>query len=162
MADFQTDVLDHIARIVGGTVSSHDPHFFSGVQVGDGTGVANLQGCYSSSPATIDVLPIGVLISDDFSAELDATGFEENEDSVRLLLLVATDDFESRLAELNAFRDAVPSAFRAHMQAFNSPGAVDCFITGGRTGVHIYGGTDYLAWEFTVRVRRGIGVQYTP
>ena len=57
--------------------------------------------------------------------------------------------------------DPVPAAFRSHMQAFAIPDVLDCFITKGTPGVYNYGGEDYLAWEFTVRVRRLLSVTYT-
>jgi hypothetical protein len=170
MPDFQTDVLDKIARIVGGTVSAVDPTFFSGPLAnggaGDGTGVAGLTGCYSTAPDNIQALPVAIVISDDFKADLASLGEEDNEDNVRVLVLVSSEIAESQMKQLTPFRDSVPAAFRLHMQATfggqPAPNACDFFITSGRSGVHLWGDAQYLAWDFNVRVRRMVATGYTP
>jgi hypothetical protein len=170
MPDFQTDVLDKIARIVGGTVTTVDPTFFSGAManggLGDGTGVAGLTGCYSTTPDGLQGLPVAIVIADDFKADLASLGEEDNEDNVRLLILVSSEISESQMKQLTPYRDSVPAAFRAHMQATFSgtpaPNAADFFITNGRSGVHLWGEAEYLAWDFTVRVRRMVATSYSP
>lgn len=160
MGDFQTDVLDHIARVVGGTVSQSDPHFFSGSLAVDGSGVAGLNGCYSIPPASIEVPPVGIVLLSPFKAELMDQGEEDNTDEVRLVILVATADTEANIAELTPFRDLVPAAFRSHMRAFAMPNTGWCFVTGGDPGVHQWGGGEYFSWTFTLRVQRFMAVSY--
>lgn len=153
---FQDEVLDKIARVVGGNVSPSDPHFFNG------GGVAGLVGCYSVAPDQVDQTPVGIVVIDQFTAQLETTGEEDNEDLVRLLILVAPYKLDSQLSKLTPYRDTVPAAFRSHMGLFASPGALDAFVTAGRAGIHEWRGTPFLTYEFTVRVRRGLSVSYTP
>jgi len=162
MADFQTDVLDHLARVVGGTVTTYDAAFFSGDKVGDATGVSGLKGCYSKAPRALAVsTPVAIVMPGPFSAELmGGQGKEFNEDEVKILVLVAPYDNKSQMGVLTPYRDSVPAAFRAHMQAYSIPDGLDAWIVSGRAGVHEYAGTDYLAWEFTCRVRRLLNVIY--
>ncbi len=160
MAGFQTDVLDHIARVVGGTVSTTDSHFFSGDQANDGTGVAGLKGCWSETPNGIQSTPVAIVMPAPFTATLNTQGKEPNEDHVKIQVLVAKYDLKSQMGVLTPFRDSVPAAFRAHMQAFAIPDIIDCFITAGRPGVGKYGSDEYLAWDFDLRVRRLLSVTY--
>jgi hypothetical protein len=164
LPDFQTDVLDHIARVVGGTVSAVDPHFFSGPLAaggaGDGTGISGLTGCYSAAPAGIGSVPVGILLPSPFKAELMSQGEEENTDEVRLLILVASADTENNIAQLMPYRDSVPAAFRSHMRAFTMPNTGWAFVSAGDAGVHTWGGVDYFAWTFTIRVHRDMAVSY--
>lgn len=162
MPDFQVDVLDKIARVVGGTVSTQDPSFFSGAMAGDSTGVAGLTGCYASPPDGIQAVPVAIVLPGPFKADLASIGEEDNQDDVRLLVLVSASILESQNRVLVPYRDSVPAAFRAHMQLFGNPSALDAFVTGGNPGVHEWGKTPYLAWEFTVRVRRFLPVTYVP
>lgn len=163
MADFQTDVLDRVAQVVGGTQSPNDPHFWSGAMAQDQTGVAGLTGCYSSPPEDIQALPVAiVMVPDQFTAELVSQGEEDNVDDVRLLVLVGIYFREAQFAQLTPFRDLVPAAFRAHMQLFGSNKGTWAFISHGRSGTYEYGKTAYLAWEFTVRVTRMLAVTYNP
>jgi len=166
MADFQTDILDKIAQIVGGTVSGNDAHFFDDHTASSPTGVAGLKGCYSAPPRSIgSTTPVGIVIPGRFTADLASQGGEDNEDHVRLLILVAPYDPKAQMPILSKFRDTIPAAFRAHMQAtFNgtpSPGTIDFFVTDGSAAVHEWGGIPFYAWEFTVRVRRMMSVTYT-
>lgn len=160
---FQTDVLDKIARIVGGTVSANNPTFFSGALNGnDGTGVTGLTGCYSAAPDNIQAFPVGIVMSTKFTADLAGQGSEKNEDHVRLVVLVSKETTEDKLPLLTPYRDSVPAAFRAHMGGFGSPGAIDFYVTAGDQIVQTWSLDDYLAWDFTVRVRRLLTVTYTP
>jgi hypothetical protein len=160
MSDYQTDVLDHLARVIGGTVSGVDPHFFSGAIALDQSGIAGLTGCYSAAPADIGVPPVGILLPGRFEARLRAQGDEDNVEEVRLLILVATSDIESQAALLAPYRDLVPAAFRANMRAFAMPNNGYCFVSAGSTGVHEWAGQEYFAWEFTLTVQRDIPVVY--
>jgi hypothetical protein len=163
MADFQTDVLDRVAQVVGGAKTTNDPHFFSGaIMDGGTTGVAGLTGCYSSPPEGIQALPVGIVLSDNFKADLASLGEEDNEDFVHVLILVAPFIAETQRALLMPYRDTVPAAFRAQMQLYDTTKALDAFITEGHTGVYDWGGIGYLAWDFTIRVRRMVGVTYVP
>lgn len=162
MADFQSDVLDHLARVVGGTVSSTIAHFYSGAQAADGTGVTGLKGCWSQSPNTITQTPIGIVLPGPFTDSLlGGQGKEEADDQVKLLILVAKYDPKSQFGVLTPYRDSVSAAFRSHMQGFAIPDVIDCFVTAGTPGIHSWGNIEYLAWDFTIRVRRLLSVTYT-
>lgn len=156
MGDFQTDVLDKIAQVIGGAATS-TPHFYSGAG-----GVAGISGCYSVPPPQVDKTPAGIVLLDTFKADLASEGAEDNEDQVRLLLLISPYKMEAELARLVPYRDSVPAAFRTHMQLFGAPDTLDAFVTSGRGGVHEWRGTSFLAYEFTVRIRRMLTVTYTP
>ena len=161
MADFQTDVLDHIARVVGGTVSSSFTHWFSGAEAGDGSGVSGLKGCWSQAPNIITQTPVALVEAGPFTAELlGGQGKEGNEDQVKIIVLVAKYDLKSQIGVLTPYRDSIPAAFRSHMQAFAAPDVLDAFITAGTPGIRGWGGLEYLAWEFTCRVRRHLSVLY--
>ncbi len=167
MASFQDDVLDHIAQVVGGTKSPTDKRFFSGDEAADGTGVSGLKGCWSDAPNGIQSLPVAIVEPGPFTDSLSGgQGREDAEDEVRVRVLVAKQDLKASMGVLTPFRDSVPAAFRAHMQGTDAshlnpiPDIIDCFITRGTPGPYTYSGTDYLGWEFTVRVRRLLSVSY--
>jgi hypothetical protein len=160
MADFQVDVLDRLARVIGGTVSNMDPRFFSGALAGDQSGVAGLNGCYSAAPVGIEAPPVAILLPGKFNASLMDTGEEDNVDQIRLLLLVSAADTESGIAELQPYRDTVPAAFRSHMIPYGMPNSGWAFVKDGDSGVHTWGGADYYAWMFTIEVQRFMVVSY--
>lgn len=166
MPNFQTDVLDVMARIIGGTVSAVNPTFFSGplanAGAGDGTGITGLTGCYSAAPDSLQSFPVAIVLGDKFTAELASEGEEDNVDNVRVLLLIAPFVSESQTVLLTPYRDSVPVAFRARMQGFTGPNAMDFFVTSGQQGVYSWaaGAEQYIGWEFIVRVRRMLAVQY--
>lgn len=155
-------VLNSIAQIVGGTAVSTVPHFYSGVKVGDGTGISGVKGCWSSDPPSILATPVGIVIPQDFRAELRSQGEETNLDRVMLVLLAAPYDGTYQLPVMTPFRDLVPAAFRAHMSALGTAGVESCWVSSGRTRLHQYGGIDYLAWEFTIDLDRALSVTYAP
>jgi hypothetical protein len=168
MAGFQADVLDRLARVVGGTVSATDAHFFSGDKAADGSGVSGLKGCWSEPPDNLQSTPIAYIEIGPFTdALLGGQGKEDAEDEVRIYVLVAPTTLKQQMGVLTPFRDSVPAAFRAHMQGTDKnnldpiPDILDCFITKGSPGIKTYGGTDYLAWDFTCRVRRLLSVSYS-
>lgn len=146
---------------MGGTITATDSHFFSGDKNADGTGVAGLKGCWSEMPNGIQSTPVAFVEPGPFTDTLlGGQGKEEAEDEVRLRVLVAKYDLKSSMGILTPYRDSVPAAFRAHMQAYAIPDCLDCFITKGTPGVYNYSGEDYLSWEFTIRVRRLLSVTY--
>jgi hypothetical protein len=163
---FQTDVLDRVARVVGGTVTNGDAHFFSGDKNADGTGVGGLKGCYSLWPRNVQSTPVAIVAPKSFTAELTGQAKEFNSDELRLILLVAPFDPKAQMAVLTAYRDTIPAAFRSHMWATDAshsdpiPDVIDVWITSGQAGIHNVAGTDYLAWEFVCRVRRELSVTY--
>lgn len=157
MGDFQSDVLDKIAQVVGGAVSAADPHFFSGAG-----GIAGIAGCYSVPPENVDKMPLGIVLLDQFTSVLASIGEEDNDDQIRLLLLVAPYRIEAEMSKLTPFRDTVPAGFRAHTQLFSAPSTLSAFVVSGRGGVHQWRGNPYLAYEFTIHVSRMLDVSYTP
>jgi hypothetical protein len=155
MAGFQTDVLDHVAQVIGGTANAGISGFF------DGTPLTGLNGCWSIDPGAIFQTPTAVVLPGSFvDSLLGGQGKEEVEDEVKILLLLTKYSTAAQFSVLTPFRDTVPAAFRAHMQAFSMPDVIDCFITKGTSGIHNWSGVEYLAWDFTCRVRRLLSVSY--
>lgn len=155
MAGFQTDVLDHVAQVLGGTVNAGIASFF------DGAPISGLNGCWSIDPGTVFQTPVAVVLPGSFTDTLlGGQGKEEAEDEVRVLLLLSKYSVAAQFSILTPFRDSVPAAFRAHMQAYSAPDVLDCFVTKGASGIHTWAGVEYLAWDFTVRVRRLLSVTY--
>lgn len=151
-AGFQL-VLDALARVVGGTVTPADSHFYSGDQVQDSTGIAGVKGCYSVKPTNLQSTPVGVIIADRFSAPDPLQGEQEVEDWVKLVLYVAKSDDKNAGALINSFRDLVPTTFHSHMQAFGAAN-IDVHIASGQAVLREWGAIRYFAWDFSIRVRR--------
>lgn len=160
-------ILDKIGLLVGGTAPdpAGSPHFYSGAQVGDGTGVSGIAGCYSIPPETLPDPPIAILLPENFTLQGPAhagqlmQGNEDNEDHIRIWLLLWRNDLPTQYANLVPFRDSVPALFRSHMQL----GAlinIDAFIVAGHTGVMKWAGVEYLGWEFVLRIRQLLSVIY--
>lgn len=163
MADtgFQASVIDGIARVIGGTVTTADSHFYSGDQMADGTGVAGVKGCYSTVPNAIQSSPTAVVYPGRFTAQLNTQGEEENHDLIPVILYVARYNDKIQMAILNAFRDTVPAAFRTHMQLYGAANVLSAFVADGEPAVHSIGGVDYLAWKFVIHVERVLPASYT-
>lgn len=159
---FLTDVVWKLARVIGGTAQSNDQQFFSGNKSADGSGVPGLKGCWAVPPDDIESTPVGVLYWSSFIADLASLGEEDNDEFFVLGILVARYATKSQEALLLPFRDSVPATLRAHMQAFTVPSSLDIFATGATKALHEYGGVNYLAIDFTIRVRRMLAVTYTP
>lgn len=155
MPDFKTDVVFKVAQVIGGTVSAADPNFFNG------SPIAGLEGCHATPPDAITSTPVGVLYWNDADLELASQGEEDNEDHFILGVLIARYVAKTQEALLLPFRDSVPTAIRAHMQAFNIPSGLDVFPTHAAKALHVYGDVTYLAIDFTIRVRRMLAVTYT-
>lgn len=180
MADFQTDVLDHLGYVLGGTSSTASTagnavtRFWSGHLNGDdGTGIQapvgepKFQGVYSVPPGGISFTPVGILIPSGFSAILNIQGPEENTDEVRLLVLLAPADSVAQIPNATPYRDLVAAQMRAHMTAKdvggNSiPNVLQAFVKSGKFGTIPYAGTPWYGWDFTIEVRRLPIVTYTP
>lgn len=152
--------------MVGGTAPdpTNNPHWFSGSTAGDGTGVAGIAGCYSVPPETLPDPPIGVLTPERFHAmgperDILIQGEEFNEDHIRISLLLWRNDLPTQYANLINYRDSVPAVFRSHMQLGGTVN-LDAFITEGRTGLVTWGGTEYIGWEFQLRIRRLLQPSY--
>ena len=164
MADFQT-ILDQVARVVGGTApdSTNRPRWFSGAQTGDSTGVAGIKGCYSAPPETIQDVPTGLVMPLSFIVpnSILTQGEEYNEDLIRLVLFVARNDPQTQWATLAPYRDTVAAAFRSHLQLFASLNVLDASLVNGKSGILDWGGTPYLVWDMTIRVRRMFTPTYT-
>lgn len=156
-------ILNAIAQVVGGTALATVPHFYSGQRAADGTGVSGLAGCWSTDPPNPGKTPVGIVIPDQFTAELASQGEETQNDTLKLYILVAPyTGGPYDLPQLTPYRDTVPAVFRSHMSALNSAGVLWSWIGGGRLRLYQVGGTEYLAWEFTVELERSLSVTYTP
>lgn len=153
-------VLNAVAQVVGGTVSTVDSHFYSGDLVGDGTGVAGIKGCWSVKPDDIGSTPVGVIVPDSFDEQLLTQGERPVVDWAVLVLYVARFDAKGQGALLNSLRDLVPDAFNTHKQAFGQVN-VAADVASGRTTVRQFGGITYLAWDFRIRLDRMLHPVYT-
>jgi hypothetical protein len=160
-------LLDRIGLLIGGTAPDPvgSPHFFSGVQVGDGTGVAGIQGCYAIPPETLPDAPVGLVLPETFTAGGPGhagqlmQGNEDNEDLIRIWLLLWRNDLPTQYALLVPFRDSIPALFRQHMQLGGLVN-VDAFIVHGTAGQLRWEATTYIGWEFVLRVRQLYSVTY--
>lgn len=168
--------MDNIALVVGGTkVANSVPLLYSGAQAGDSTGLSSaanggLQGCYSRAPLAFMVAPpVAIVVAKSFTAKLMQQGYEENDDRVSLLVMVAKVDSAVDLALLNVFRDTVPAAFRAHMQIDQIAGSTPltpeplyCFCIGGKAGGITWNNVSYWGWSFDLQILRTPMVTYSP
>jgi hypothetical protein len=149
VADFQT-LLNAVAQVVGGTAPNPatEPFWFSGSQVGDGTGVAGLKGCFSTPPGSIEDPPMAFVIGGPFrltdEPRQGIKGYEDMDYSI-----------------LDPFRDSVPAAFDSHMQLFSTPTVLDAVIVSGRPGFFAWGRFPFVGWEFGLRVRRLAPIVYS-
>jgi hypothetical protein len=157
------NLLDDLALLIGGTAPdlANRPGFYSGFEVGDGTGVATLHGCYSQPPESIDDLPIAIVKSFPISFTVRRGNPEANVDTIPLQILVSRDDVPSESPTLVNFRDTVEAAFRAHLTIATVAGAVnltpavsEALPTSGKSGVTKYNGVDYLGWDMMITVKR--------
>ena len=170
--DFQA-LLDAVAQLIGGNQPDavNNPHFYSGYKNQDASGIAGIHGCYSVPPASIQEPPLGILlpgpfvVNSDRAKELLVQAEEYNVDSIRFLLLVRLNDPKTQFANLNPFRDSVPAAIRAHTQLGNPnliPGMsiLQVWVSDGKPGVFVYASTQYIGWDFTIKVARMVQALY--
>jgi hypothetical protein len=175
MADYQT-LRDQIARVVGGTSPdpANRPRWFSGSEVGDGSGVANMIGCYSAAQAQISVAgsgavggAVGMVLNGPgnlhYPASTDSLGpsQEYSFDNLRLLVLISRSDPETEDAIITPFRDTIPAAFRAHTTLFNLANVNQAAPSTWRPIALSYGSLKFLGWDFTIRVFRTTTVTYS-
>jgi len=175
------DMLDAIGLILGGTApdSTLQPHFFSGLQVGDGTGLSGLQGCWSVPPAALQDAPVALLLPGAFrvegpeQTEVFIPGNEWIIDSVRLQVMVSLQDHPTSWAKLAPFRDSVTTLFNSHMRLSSTawpvqadgsafPFTLTAKVIDGRAGLIPYADTEYVGWEMTLRVWRMLQPIYAP
>ena len=169
MADFQTGVLDNIAKVVGGSQpdATNRPRWFSGDQVGDGSGLQavfgpSFKGCYSAPPESIPDVPVGVVVPGAFQVrgpeqgDTYVTGFEYNIDDLRLFILLGRVDAETDYANMAQYRDLVPAAFAGHISAFSTANIIQAMVRDGKPVTTNWAGVEYSGIEFTIRVIRAI------
>jgi hypothetical protein len=164
MAGYQ-DVADGIAKVVGGSQpdATNRPRFFSGAQVGDGTGVSGIDFAWSAPPEQIQDAPMAIVLPSSFSVTREplTQGQEDNADDFKLLILANRAAPTDIWATLTAFRDTVPAAFRAHMTLFSTANVLQAYVKAGKGPGHVeWGGQTYLGWDFTIRVLRVLPVSY--
>jgi hypothetical protein len=171
---FQTDVLDRIAKIIGGSQpdATNRPRWFSGDQVGDATGIQpgtpSFKGCYSAPPEAFDDYPVGVVLPGPFSVggpqnqDVYYQGKEYNVDDLRLLIVFGRVDAETDVANLAPYRDLVPTAFAAKFASGDTTGTeLQAMVRSGKPVTTTWGGVPYVGLEFTVRVIRMLNRTYT-
>ena len=160
------DILDSIAKVIGGTApdATNRPRWFSGVAAGDGTGIAGLNGCYSIPPdGAAQDPPIAVLIPDTGSYPgILVQGGQERIDNVRLIVVVPRNSPETQIPTLMSIADAVPSAFQAHMTAYSAANVMSVYPVRWRLlAGYNWSGEEHLALEYLLEVRRYAAVTYT-
>lgn len=170
--DYQTDVLDHLGYVIGGTSSTASTvgqavtRFWSGHMNGDdGTGIQApagepvFQGCYSVPPGAISVTPVGIILPRSYTAILRMQGPEENTDLVDLMILLSEADNIAQIPNATPYRDLVPAQLRAHMTLKDAggnmtPNILQAFAKDGKFGKIEWAGTSYYGWSFTIEIRR--------
>lgn len=175
MSDYLT-LLQAVARVAGGSnptnpqiLAAHPempsdlyPYWFSGLDHGnDGTGVAGLVGCFALPSEIVGPTPVGMLVPNRFDPATDPRGGQKIADEqVALRVMVGRDDMATQALRLVKFRDIVPAQFDLHMSAFGEPGVYMLQCDRGRFIELDWGGAPYMAWEFTIFVRRAIAASY--
>lgn len=173
MAGFQ-DLLDNVARVVGGTQpdATNRPRWFSGDQAGDSSGILALygpsfKGCYSAPVEAPQDYPVAIVLPGKFEVggplnrDTFWQGEELNVDELRLLVAISKVDLETDFTNLEQYRDLVPAAFAGHMTAFSTNNALQIMVSGGQTRQINWAGQKYDGWEFTIRAIRMIPQTYT-
>lgn len=163
------DMLDGVGRVIGGTCVDpvNNPHFFSGRQVGDGTGVAGLNGCWSVAPATLSDPPWGIVIPSDGEMggadrmEILTEGNLFEIHNVRLVIAVGLVDTLTAWSQALPFYEGVRNAFEAHMTLYGAVD-IDAFPTKYKMGEITWSGNTYVGWDFTIRLRNMSTPIYTP
>lgn len=168
-------IRDAMARVVGGTAPdpSNRPRWFSGSEVGDGTGVTNMVGCYSAAQAQISVAAsgapggaVGVVLNGPgnlhYPGGEDSLGpsQEYSFDNLRLMILIPRADPETEDAMVTPFRDSIPAAFRAHTTLFNTSNVNQAAPSNWRPVALTWGDGHFVGWDFTIRVFRTTTVTY--
>lgn len=157
-----TDVLDNIARVVGGTAVASKPGLYSGVRNGnDGTGVTGLKACWSRQPDTVQELPVGIVLAHRATQTAQVQGRLDKKDELHLLILLSRNDSYSQTPAAVNFRDSISDAFLAHMQAYATPTAIQMFPTDFQYGLINYQGNEYMGWHITIEVLRYQVATYT-
>jgi hypothetical protein len=179
VANFQ-DVLDAVAKVVGGTQPDavNRPRWFSGDTVGDNTGLQpnaglalpvypSFKGCYSAASDSIIDIPIGVVLPGPFTVEgprsrdVYVRGVEHNIDDLRLIILINRQDAETTFTNLMPYRDLVPAAFAAAMTGASTANVLQMMVRGGKPISTSWGGSPFDGIEFTIRVIRSISRTYS-
>lgn len=172
---YQT-LLNSMARVVGGTqpnaaqvaagsatLPALQPYWFSGLDTGDGSGVAGLAGCFSLPTETIGTTPIALVLPSSWLPlqPFPTQGKKYREDTVHVRVLTGHGDLQTEMAQLVLFADLVPTAFDTHMQLFGEPYVVtaDC-SEGSFLEIEWPAGTVYTCVEFVVKVQRAIPITY--
>ena len=173
MSNFQADVLDRIAAVIGGSQpdATNRPRWFSGDQVGDATGLQvpfgpAFKGCYSAPVEAFSDYPVGLVLPGPFTIgekqDIYYQGKEYNVDDLRLLVLFGRVDAETDTSNLAPYRDLVPAAFAAKFASGDTTGTeLQAMVRAGKPVVFAWGGVPYVAFEFTVRFIRMLNRTYT-
>ena len=171
MAGFH-DVLANIALIVGGTQpdATNQKYFYSGAQVGDGSGISGIKGCFSAPPLSINCdTPFAVVLLGSGSDGSDFRGGANlyqgtllKQDFVRLQICTGLSDSENQYDALIGFRDTVPTTLAGKMTLNSTSNVLDAFPQDYKFANVTWAGTEYMCLEFRIRVRRDVaGQTYT-
>lgn len=163
MATFQ-DLLGAVAQVVGGTQPDavNNPFWYSGFEVGDGTGVAGIKGCMSVPPGAIQDTPMAFCMGSTLRlSEEPRQGIKGYEDMIRIQLFVGRVETSVDYSVLDPFRDLIPAAFDSHMQLFATANVLDAVIIGGNPAALTWASQPYIGWDFHLRVRRLSSIIYS-
>lgn len=179
------DILTAAARVVGGSLSdvAHSPpptgtapgilapllpYWYSGRDMGDGTGVSGLTGCFAVPPEVVPFDPIAMILPGTWARSAGMPSYplqgkKYDEDIIVVRIMVGHDDVTQSLLRLVNFRDTVPTAFDTHMQMFSSAGVVTADCADGRfIETEWPSGTAYFALEFYIHIERDINIIRQP
>jgi hypothetical protein len=181
---YQT-LLNALARTVGGTQpdNAHTsipapktingvvqpdqrPFWFSGVDAGDGSGVAGLSGCWSVPTEKFAKTPVAMILPDSWAPDpqfpFPLQGHKYRDDRAVVRVFTGNAPMQVAIAQLNGFADTITDAFDHHMQAFGETGVTTVDCSTGRFLEVNWGGAAYFAIDFRVVVYRGLPVTRTP
>lgn len=168
------DLLKAVAQVVGGTQPSLtqtsvspalQPYWYSGVDAGDGSGVAGIAGCFSVPTDSIQATPVGMVLQGPWKPDTTVAsgprqGHKYSEEQIHVRVMVGHDDEPDLMAALANFRDTVPTAFDTHMQLLQTTGVMQAWCADGDFLEVEWAGNVYLSLVFIVTVLRALPVTY--
>src|SRR5205085_2481683 len=133
----QLTLVAAIAQVVGGTQPTQQQaalgsgvappyltYWYSGRDVGDGSGVSGLVGCFSVPTELLSQMPVAMVIPDRWepTQPFPTQGEKLRVDRFTVRLFVGNNDMQSLIAQMLNFADTVPSAFDSHMELLGQVG----------------------------------------
>lgn len=158
------NLLTAVATVVGGNQPDpvNKPYWFSGKDLGDGSGVAGLAGAWWPPVETFSDTPVALIIPGNSKLQLPfpTQGKKEIESIVHVRVMVGHSDLPTMILTVADFHDVVPTAFDTHMQLLGSPNVLAANCDGPDLLEVEWGGSPYAALEFMVRIQRVLPVAY--